>query len=467
MVSRRFRSLAAAPTRSSHPGAARSAPHLRGDAAQPEGKQAITAPLPPRPLARRLAGSLGLGSVVVVVVGLSGWATLVVVARTTGPAAYAYFSVIWGLYFSTIGLMSGLQHEAGNVVPQTDTRSRRKMPLVVTALASVGAAVAVLAIATSGIWTPPIFDRSDFGVAMILAVGVVIYCVYAAMLGGLAKAGEWRSYAWLAATDASTRLILVAGGSLLGWGAHGLAGALVLAPASWLLFLAAPAVRTAARSRLAVSLSSFLHRMWLTMATTGANALLTVGFPVMVSASSAHALNAHDGVALAAIALTRAPLLVPLGIFQTLIIGSLSRQPGLLRSVLVKGNVILLTVTTALGALTLAVGPFLFEAVLGDTFRLPAWTLTFLVVSSLPTAVLVVTGSCLIALKRQASSAAGWLLAVVLTFCALKIDVDLANRAPVAITVGAAAGIAVHVLSLMRARTQIKAQLDTASRFVE
>ncbi|WP_406831815.1 hypothetical protein ABEG17_03070 [Pedococcus sp. KACC 23699] len=401
------------------------------------------------------------------VVGLSGWATLVVVARTTGPASYAYFSVIWGLYFSTIGLMSGLQHEAGNVVPVAEAPSRRKMPLVVSALAGVGAAVAVLAMATAGLWTPPIFDRSDLGVAVILAVGVVIYCVYAAILGGLAQAGEWRSYAWLAATDASTRLALVAGGSLLGWGAHGLAGALVLAPASWLLYLAAPAVRASARSRLLVSLSGFLHRMWLTMATTGANALLTVGFPVMVSASSARPLDAHDGVALAAIALTRAPLLVPLGIFQTLIIGSLSRQPGLLRSVLVKGTFILLAVTIAFGALTLAVGPPLFEAVLGDTFRLPAWTLTFLVVSSLPTAVLVVTGSCLIALKRQASSAAGWLLAVIVTFCALRIDVDLASRAPVAITLGAAAGIAAHVLALSKARTNIKSQLETASRFVE
>ena len=117
-------------------------------------------------------------------------------------------------------------------------------------------------------------------------------------------------------TDAGLRVVVAAATFVVGWGLVGYLWATVAGAVAWLIMLiASPATRAAARLLTPGGTVTFLRGASHSIAAAGASAVLVMGFPVLLKATSGD-LGATGGVVILAVTLTRAPLLVPLTAMQ-------------------------------------------------------------------------------------------------------------------------------------------------------
>ncbi len=132
------------------------------------------------------------------------------------------------------------------------------------------------------------------------------------------------------------------------------------------------------------------------MAAAGASAILVMGFPVLLKATSSD-LGATGGVVILAVTLTRAPLLVPLTAMQgNLIAHFVDARRHRLRAV--AGAVAVLAVVGAIGVTLAAVtGPWLLRVGFGDEYRASGALLAWLTAGAVAIAVLTVTGAATVA----------------------------------------------------------------------
>lgn len=118
-------------------------------------------------------------------------------------------------------------------------------------------------------------------------------------------------------TDAVLRVAVAAATFVVGWGLGGYLWATVAGSIAWLLMLlASPATRAAGRLLTAGGTVTFLRGAGHSVVAAGASAVLVMGFPVLLKATSGGDLGAAGRVVILAVTLTRAPLLVPLTAMQ-------------------------------------------------------------------------------------------------------------------------------------------------------
>ena len=150
----------------------------------------------------------------------------------------------------------------------------------------------------------------------MLSVGLAGFCLHATLLGMLAGVNRWTQYGSLMVTDAALRVAVAAATFVVGWGLVGYLWATVAGAIAWLILLiASPATRAAARLLTPGGTVTFLRGASHSIAAAGASAILVMGFPVLLKATSGD-LGATGGVVILAVTLTRAPLLVPLTAMQ-------------------------------------------------------------------------------------------------------------------------------------------------------
>jgi hypothetical protein len=274
------------------------------------------------PVARSSVARVGIATVITAV---CGYAVLYLAARDLGPAGFAVFGVFWGAFGLVTGAANGLLQEATREVRASagatdtmhppDTMKRapdapRTRPMRVAA--GVGIAAAAVIAATSPLWAPHVFAESRALSVLLLAVGLAGFCLHATLLGMLAGAGRWTQYGSLMVTDAVIRVMVAGMAFMLGWGLGGFLWATVAGALAWLLLLAVSAtVRTAASVQTTGGVATFLRGAGHSIAAAGASAVLVMGFPVLLKATSGE-LGAEGGVVILAVTLTRAGLLVPL-----------------------------------------------------------------------------------------------------------------------------------------------------------
>ena len=151
---------------------------------------------------------------------------------------------------------------------------------------------------------------------MLLSVGLAGFCLHATLLGMLAGVGRWTQYGALMVTDAGIRVAVAATTFVIGWGLVGYLWATVAGAVAWLIMLiASPSTRAAAHLLTPGGTMTFLRGAAHSIAAAGASAILVMGFPVLLKATSGD-LGATGGVVILAVTLTRAPLLVPLTAMQ-------------------------------------------------------------------------------------------------------------------------------------------------------
>jgi hypothetical protein len=219
---------------------------------------------------------------------------------------------------------------------------------------------------------------------------------------------------------------------------------------AWLILLiASPATRAAAALMTPGGTMTFLRGAAHSIAAAGASAILVMGFPVLLKATSGD-LGATGGVVILAVTLTRAPLLVPLTAMQgNLIAHFVDQRAARLRALVAPAAVV-----AGLGAVGVAAagvfGPWLLRVAFGEDYRAGGALLAWLTTAAIVMALLTLTGAATVAAALHRAYAAGWISATVAAMLLLLLPLGLETRTVIALMCGPLVGIAVHLGALAR-----------------
>lgn len=387
-----------------------------------------------------------------VVSAICGYAVLYLAARDLEPAGFSVFAVFWGAFGLFAGAANGLLQESTREVRQARALVRvpepRSSPMRVAGVVGVLSAVAIAG--TSPLWSWHVFTESQALSVALLAAGVAGFCVHATLLGMLAGVDRWSQYGSLIVGDAAMRVTVAAATFLVGWGLVGYLWATVAGAIAWLLLLlASPSSRAAARLATPGTTAVFLRGASHSIAAAGASAILIMGFPVLLKATSAD-LGAAGGVVILAVTLTRAPLLVPLTAMQgNLIAHFVDQRDRRLRSLVVP--VAALAVLGGAAVLVAGLlGPWLLRTAFGPDYQLGGALLAWFTAAAVMIAVLTLTGAATVAAALHRAYAVGWISATLASTLLLLAPWTLETRTVVALLCGPLAGIAVHLIALAR-----------------
>lgn len=401
------------------------------------------------PVTRSSVARVGAATVVS---AICGYAVLYLAARDLEPAGFSVFAVFWGAFGLFAGAANGLLQESTREVRQARALVRvpepRSSPMRVAAV--VGALSAVAIAGTSPLWSWHVFTESQALSVALLAAGVAGFCVHATLLGMLAGVDRWSQYGTLIVGDAAMRVTVATTTFLVGWGLVGYLWATVAGAIAWLLLLlASPSSRAAARLATPGTTAVFLRGASHSIAAAGASAILIMGFPVLLKATSAD-LGAAGGVVILAVTLTRAPLLVPLTAMQgNLIAHFVDQRDRRLRSLVVP--VAALAVLGGAAVLVAGLlGPWLLRTAFGPDYQLGGALLAWFTAAAVMIAVLTLTGAATVAAALHRAYAVGWISATLASTLLLLAPWTLETRTVVALLCGPLAGIAVHLIALAR-----------------
>jgi len=387
-----------------------------------------------------------------VVSAICGYAVLYLAARDLEPAGFSVFAVFWGAFGLFAGAANGLLQESTREVRQARALVRvpepRSSPMRVAAVVGVLSAVAIAG--TSPLWSWHVFTESQALSVVLLAAGVAGFCVHATLLGMLAGVDRWSQYGSLIVGDAAMRVTVATTTFLVGWGLVGYLWATVAGAIAWLLLLlASPSSRAAARLATPGTTALFLRGASHSIAAAGASAILIMGFPVLLKATSAD-LGAAGGVVILAVTLTRAPLLVPLTAMQGNLIAHFVDQ----RDRRLKSLVVPVAALAVLGGAAVLVagllGPWLLRTAFGPDYQLGGALLAWFTAAAVMIAVLTLTGAATVAAALHRAYAVGWISATLASTLLLLAPWPLETRTVVALLCGPLAGIAVHLIALAR-----------------
>lgn len=402
------------------------------------------------PVARGSVARVGIATAVTAV---CGYAVLYLAARALDPAGFSLFGVFWGAFGLVTGAANGLLQEAAREVrhsrhnPPAAGASRTR-PMRVAAAVGVGAGIAIAV--TAPWWSSHIFTASTGLSVALLAAGLAGFCLHATLLGMLAGVGRWTAYGALMVTDAVIRVLIAVASFLLGWGLVGFLWATVAGAAAWALLLTlSTTARSAARMTTGGSVRAFLRGSAHSIAAAGASAILVMGFPVLLKATSGE-LGAAGGVVILAVTLTRAPLLVPLTAMQGNLIAHFvdrSRRGARLQPLLAPATVIVGIGIAGIAAAA-ALGPWLLRQAFGPQYATGGALLAWLTAGAVSVALLTLTGAATVAAARHRAYSVGWVGATVAAAALLTLPMDLETRTVVALLCGPLVGIAVHLVAL-------------------
>ena len=401
-------------------------------------------------------GSVARVGTATVLTALCGYTVLYLAARDLEPTGFSVFSVFWGAFGLVTGAANGLLQEATREVRSTGyvevVEGPRTHPMRVAAL--VGVVAAALIAASSPLWSRHVFAESQWLSVVLLSVGLAGFCLHATLLGMLAGVGRWTQYGALMVTDAGIRVAVAIVTFLISWGLVGYLWATVGGAVAWLvLLIASPATREAAALMTPGGTMTFLRGAAHSIAAAGASAILVMGFPVLLKATTGD-LGATGGVVILAVTLTRAPLLVPLTAMQgNLIAHFVDERAKRLRALVAPAAVV-----AALGAVGVAAaalfGPWLLRVAFGEDYRAGGALLAWLTAAAIVMALLTLTGAAAVAAALHRAYAVGWISATVASMLLLLLPLSLETRTVIALMCGPMVGIAVHLGALARESTR-------------
>jgi O-antigen/teichoic acid export membrane protein len=409
-------------------------------------------------------GSVARVGVATAATALCGYLVLYLAARDLDPAGFSVFGVFWGAFGLVTGAANGLLQEttrevrsaayvAGTPGPQTH-------PLRVAAVIGV---VAALVIAGSApLWAGHVFVEARWTSVVLLSVGLAGFCMHATLLGMLAGAGRWTQYGSLMVTDAGMRVTVAAATFAMSWGLVGYLWATVCGAVAWLVMLvASPTARAAAQLVAYGDTSTFLRGAAHAVAAAGASAILVMGFPVLLKATSGN-LGSTGGVVILAVTLTRAPLLVPLTAMQGNLIAHFVDQSTERMRALVGPTAVVLGLG-AVGVVTAGLaGPWLLRVGFGADYRADGALLAWLTAAAVSIALLTLTGAATVAAAMHRAYSLGWIGATVVSTLLLLLPLPLETRTVVALLCGPLVGIAAHTAALSMVRQTGPAPLPPA-----
>lgn len=400
-----------------------------------------------------ILGSSGLAA-------LSSLGITVLVKRFLEGESLTEFLLFWSLLFALYGVVVGIQQEATRAVG-TARRDGVMGARIAPVGALVGLVVGGLTFVTSPLWASAQVPLSGISGVLLLSVGVALYAMHMTLYGAAAGQESWYLFAGISGFDAIWRIVAVCVVGLLSAHLVGLEAATV-SPVllSLLMVLLLPEARRVFNSRADVSSGRLLYNYTLSMGSSTANAVLMMGLPLLLNVS----IDPNDplqqvvlAVVILAISITRSPIMIPLQAFQGVAVSAFLKQRNHPLRAFAKPAVALLGVG-GLGAVAAYVlGPWLFgllyppkpSEVEAYAQVVTSPVLALLVFASAFLALLVLSGSLVIALNMHRSYAAGWVLAAAVACFAAVSPLPLLERTFVALYAGPVLGLLVHLAAMV------------------
>jgi O-antigen/teichoic acid export membrane protein len=411
-------------------------------------------------IAARQAASVGLASIAS---AAAGYLVIWFVPRVLSKADNAEFLAFWSALFLLFGILGGLQTEIIRYVtalgtdPTTRSGSgtdrRRTVPLFAVVF-GIAAAVAIVLALTSLVWGRAVLGPHWVVLVLVLAGACVAFSVHAALAGVLSGRHLWGNFSALVASESVFRLVLVLVVGLLAGSTAGLAAAAAAGALAWaLMAVCSPQLRSAFSMPLTVPVRDFSRKVGHASISTAASASLVVGFPILYRITTPADIYLASAPLLLAILLTRAPLMVPLGTFQSVAIAHFVRHRdrglGALRPI-----ALAITGVAVVGALAAyVIGPWLMVLLFGPDYHVAPWVLAGLTAAAAVLALLTLTGGMCVALNRHRVSSVGWVSAGALTLLVLLLPLDAEVRAVTSLLLGPLLGVSIHTVALSRRTT--------------
>lgn len=389
---------------------------------------------------------VGLGS------ALSAVAVYIVMAigaRALPGADRSTLLVFIAGYQIVTGVLAGVTTELTRSLASARSTGRTNGPRVVSVLLVVSIALAVSVAASAPLWSHAFPSHRGPLVAAVVCTAAG-FAGHAALAGSFSGRAEWTGVAMTISLEAAVRLALSVAAAVFGLGLGGFAGATAAAAFAWLLLpIASSSARAAFSARTDVSVRLLARRLAASIGALSANALLMAGFPMLLSLTTPDQVIRQSAGLLQAVSLTRAPLLVPLTAFQTMLITAfVNRRDRPARTLAILAAA-LGSVSTLGALLAWAIGPWLMRLLF--TYEVSGPILGTLTLASGLLAGITICGSLCQALERHASFLLGWGLACIVSFGMLLIPAGIETRTILSLIAGPAAGLAVMTPAILSA----------------
>ncbi|MDQ0735508.1 hypothetical protein [Arthrobacter agilis] len=185
------------------------------------------------------------------------------------------------------------------------------------------------------------------------------------------------------------------------------------------------------------------------MLSAAATAALVTGFPILLRLTTPLEQYAGAAPLLLAISLTRAPIMIPLQAFQSVLISRFVGVTGtaLLRALVRPAAGLLALGCVGAGAAGL-LGPWIM-LIFGPAYVLAPLTMAALTFAGCLMAVLTLTGTACLARGAHSAYSMGWLIATASTFLMLLLPGSLESRVVLSLLSGPVVGALVHIAALL------------------
>lgn len=391
-----------------------------------------------------------------VIAAAATFAISVVAAYFLSHSEFRQFqSAFWPLVFGIYGITGAIQQETTRAVgasllqnPESRTHTNRLSYSAVAAL--LGLSIAAIVVMTSPLWSSAFPTYPQMSVVLI-AFGVVIYAVYAAVSGASAGRDSWYFYAVLGSGEALIRLAATLAAVVLSWHLLGFETAVVVASLIWVPWIIFSRIgRQIWASNLDVSPTRYAQNIVMLMCSSASASVLMTAFPFFLLLSTQDR-NAQLNAIVAAIGVTRSPIMMPLQAFQGVAISAFLKHQEHPMRALARPCFWILGIGSFGALLAYLIGPFLFDIFYPKYSGLaPGTMLAVLTFESAIIAVLVLAGNLAIALNMHRLYVSGWVCAAALALLLLHVPLDVVSRTELALGAAPLCGFTVILVGILR-----------------
>ena len=382
----------------------------------------------------------------------------VVAARVLSVDDNVKFLAFWSLLFGVSQLMNGAQNEATRAVGMSEkiddaTAGRARVIAMPLILGGAGALAVAAVLGGSAAFGANLLPGVAPVVVAVSLVVVVSYGCHLTVVGALAGRHEWTAMVGLSSAEPAVRLVTVLAVGLTLGGLVPLQLAAALPALTWLVLAAVwRPVRTAAESRADVGLARLLGNGALAMLAAGAGAVLINGFPLITRLALNDKMTAAAlATLLLAIQLTRAPLMMPIAVFQGVAISAFVSRSNDGPKALVKPMLAIVGLGAALAGVMTVIGPTVMRLLYGAQYVPSRTLLAGLTFAATSIAILTLTGTAAIAISAHRAYLAGWRLGAAAAVAGLfLLPLPPEWRVVVAVLCGPLIGVAVHLVAIGR-----------------